>query len=428
VVHVVVKKRRLQDEATEKYYDVHDALAFDASWPRPSAQSFFDKSVTLDLSTVTYLHHDAILYLAGIVRFRVNKRWDTKFVLPASEEVLHYLVAWKFPELMTAVTGLEFETMISGRDRKRLKLIIGGSGKLTRTIWTPFGGDQELLGVKYFAATPVARLDNPYAAASIAQKRYLEQHMLGVLDRYLGTGKGQRVGTRVVQEAVLNAASHPKAKLAYTSSQFIQPSPLAQGVPARLEICIWDDGVPIGDTLLNARRENLPITTLAHGALDEAFTVRLVRANGRAELKVVGPKDVAVLNGFAWLTVAAFLAGVTSKADRSKEPVRDQSDLYTADDPLPVGLRGQGGLGFYVIRRNVVDLFRGKIRYMCGNYRMSMTAGSKAGEYDVLLQYRPQRSWPLQGNLLILEIPIPAEQPPAEDEHAGDSHSRESEE
>ncbi len=54
----------------------------------------------------------------------------------------------------------------------------------------------------------------------------------------------------------------------------------------------------------------------------------------------------------------------------------------------------------------MIDLFGGRLRYMSASYRLTISAGREPGLYDVLMQYRPDSAWPLQGNLLLIEIPI----------------------
>ncbi|WP_328858103.1 hypothetical protein OG579_03415 [Williamsia herbipolensis] len=232
--------------------------------------------------------------------------------------------------------------------------------------------------------------------------------MAAVLDQYLDN-QGRRIATHVVLEAVLNAASHPKASMAYTSSQFIREDYVLDALQRGpyLEVAIWDDGDPIAYTLQQAIHDGREVKSAAYGFVEEEFTVKLVRtATGQPEIRILSTKNPGIDYNFPWLTVSAFLAGITSRPRAQGANSKSTPGIRGSEEELPAELWDRGGIGLYLIRKNVIDLFKGRIRYMCQNYRMSMSSGGDRGVYDVLIQHRPDNSWPLRGNLMILEIPL----------------------
>jgi hypothetical protein len=99
------------------------------------------------------------------------------------------------------------------------------------------------------------------------------------------------------------------------------------------------------------------------------------------------------------LTVAAFLAGITSNpSNRGNNQFRDE-------DENGVPPRA-GGFGLRHLRRNVIDLFGGSVQYRSGNYRLTMSSDGAVNQYIVHIAYMPRSSWYLKGNLLSIDIPL----------------------
>lgn len=398
MIRLPLERRTLED-----HRKVFDALAIDRQWDQyqrasPSAL----EPLTLDMSRITYIQHDCLLYLGALIGFRHAHGTETLLELPDSPRTVDYLRSWAFPEFIEQITARPFEETLAPSSRARFEQLKSDLPRYVRVISTPGGGVEQLLPRAHFALTAVTLRESAFKAASLAQERWLERHLLSVLDSYLG-GEGRRVATHVIMEAVLNAASHPKAGIAFTSSQFIG-SESDSAALSRLEIGIWDDGDPFGLTLQRAIKSFGSIRSPAYGTVEERFTVRLIRASGQEDSLVIHSRDPNVSAEFPLLTICAFLIGVTSLPGLTSS-TSDEAATAAAD-LLPHAARGHGGLGLYLIRRTVIDLFGGRLRYMSASYRLTISAGREPGLYDVLMQYRPDSAWPLQGNLLLIEIPI----------------------
>lgn len=394
---VELHKRVVRDAADLASYPLADGLAFDNSFRaflksgrRPS------DSAVLDLSALDYVDHEALLYLGALIRFRVVRGQETLLELP-TERVWDFMRAWKFPQFIETISGRSFGQMLTGASKARFDRDESTPPRYARVIDLPGGGVSELLPTDHFQITPVSLSDNPFRAATIARAAWLERHTLSILNAYLD-GEGSRVGSLVVLEAVLNAAMHPDATMAYTSSQIVLPAQHNAADRRTLQIAVWDDGLPVAETLRRRIDKGLAITSPAYEAFQETFAVRLVRSNGREDIRLMkSGTDLAA--EFPWLTVAAFMAGVTSLPDR---PHGETGDGIRGTD---LGLNFPG-MGLRYIRRNVLNLWHGRIRYWTHSYRFSMQALQEPDSYGVDIQYRPRSSWPLQGNLLYLDIPL----------------------
>jgi hypothetical protein len=333
-----------------------------------------------------------------MLRFRVLSQKETAIELPEDDHVWQFMLAWNFPQFIATVTGQSFGEILTETSRARFESDKTQIPRYTKVIDLPGGGVSELLPTDHFQITPVELSDNPFRAATIAQSPWLERHALAILDAYLD-GQGGRVGSLVVLEAVLNAAMHPEATMAFTSSQIVLPSPDEPSDRKTLQLAVWDDGLSLAATLRKRLDNGLPVTSPAFEAFQETFRVRLIRSNGREEVRLLTSGSPELALDFPWLTVAAFMAGVTSLPDRPGEETGDGVRGADAGINYP-------GMGLRYIRRNVLNLWNGRIRYWTNSYRLSMKATGDADNYAVTVQYRPRTSWPLQGNLLYLDIPL----------------------
>ncbi|CCH74889.1 hypothetical protein BN11_4940004 [Nostocoides australiense Ben110] len=396
MTRVVLHKRLVDGEAMQTARHYADGLAIDKSWRVFTSRSTSSKdNLIFDLSALDYLDHDSLLHLGAITRFRSLRGLDTLYDLPTVSHVLDFIRAWKFPEFISNVAGKPFEQLLTRRSKNVWKSLTTEFPRYVKVIDLPGGGMAELLSSTHFELTPISLTTNPFRAATVARDAWLERHFKAILEAYLGD-TGERLGKMVILEAVLNAAMHPGAQMAYTSSQIVLPR-VPDDSP-RLQIGIWDDGSPIALTLQRRMDQGLPIVSPVFGFLHESFRVRLVRANGKEEVRHLNPRPDHIDRGFPWLSVIAFMAGVSSLPDRPLEETGQ--GLRDGDtDNYP-------GMGLKYIRRNVLDLWGGTIRYWVGSYRMLMKAGPERDTYQVDIFYRPKEAWPIQGNLLFLEIPL----------------------
>lgn len=364
-----------------------------------------DGLAMLDLRDVDYLSHDTLLYIVAAFHERARKGLDTRLTLPRRETAADFLRAWGLPAALEAATDDRFEFLLEEESRDRFAKL-SPTSRYERVIFRPGGGRETLLPKSFFAITPLsiplqsvwaAVRTSPRRTAALERDRWLEAHILSVLDLYL-SDRGDEVASRVVYEAVLNAAHHPKASLGMVSSQLVRSRADGRfGEPEAIEIAIWDNGDSFAKTLAARVTAGLPIQSEAFGKVDETFDVEVHGVGGQASSRLtLGSSHPLAVGSDAALTVAAFMLGVTSSPERGKYV--DDEMFQTQADPA--------GSGLYYIRRTVVDKFGGTIRYLAGHSRMELRAGAQRGRYLAVLRNSKQDFANVAGNLLIVRIPV----------------------
>ena len=368
--------------------------------------------VLVDLRNVDYLAHDTLMYLVGYFHQRAAQGLVTRLALPRRSTATDFLRAWNLPWALEMVTNDRFEFLLDPESRERFQSLPEVS-KYERVIFRPGGGCENLLPRSFFALTALSIpletawstvRTSPRRAASIERDRWLQAHILRVLDLYLSE-RGDQVGTRVVAEAVLNAARHPKASLGMISSQLIRARKGDKfQEPVAIEVAIWDNGDSFAKTLSERAVKGLPIQSEAFGAIDEEFNVQVLGAGGQAHetIELDSTWDGVGASQEKFM-VAAFMLGVSSAPEKGTT-VDDDVFLEGTSDPA--------GSGLYYIRRVVVDKFGGEIRYMSGRTRLTLTSGGSRGRYHGTIQTSPAFA-DISGNLLVVTIPVQrAQQPP----------------
>lgn len=384
--------------------NVVDAFSVDNCWADfKRAAGSEDDGIIFDFGETKYLSHDSLLHIAGLLSFRHYRNLTTQFELPRTDRVWQYLRAWRFPQMVETITGREFPESLTSDSKTKYFRDTSETPVYVRAIVLPGGGDAELLPQRHFTITPIRLDENPLRAATWIKDQWMEKHLLSVLDAYL-ENEGERVGSLVVLEAVLNAAMHPKAKSAYISSQIVMSLDETVGDAQSMEISVWDDGVAIADTLRMRLQNGLQITSDAYGTVDETFQVRLVRSGRDEFLQTVGPDIDELDPHFPWLTVAAFIVGVTASPERTL--TEEQQARFDDIEKLFGSAPSHAGRGLHYIRRNVLNLWHGELRYSSGHYRLHMRAAEQENTYSVTIQYRPGDAWPLRGNNLTMHIPL----------------------
>jgi hypothetical protein len=394
-----MQKRLVQEDDQQRPFYVADGLALDNSWAIfRETGALPSNPVVLDFRKMDYLDHETLLYIGALIRFRTIRNAKTFITLPPEGTVWDFLRAWQFPEFIEMVAERPFSKLLTAESRARYERDRHSFPRYAKVIDLPGGGVSELLPTDHFRITPIDLKENPLRAATIARAPWLEEHTIAILDAYLD-GDGSRVGSLVVLEAVLNAAMHPEATMAFTSSQIVLPGPDDYRTNKTLEIAVWDDGISLAQTLKKRLKQGLQITSTAFGEFDERFDVRLMRSNGREEFRSLESNHESLHADFPWLTVAAFMAGVSSLPDRASAETGEGLRRGARSTHAP-------GMGLRYIRKNVLNLWGGTIRYWVGSYRFTMTATDDPDIYSVHAYYRPTDAWPLQGNLLFLDIPL----------------------
>lgn len=363
--------------------------------------------VRVDLTTVVHMAHETLLYLVGFFYQRAARDQETSLKLPRSDTAVDFLRAWGLPDALERVTSERFVYLLDAESRQRFESLPEVS-RYERVIFTPDAGREALMPRTFFAITPlniplqavpVHMRTSPQRAASLERDRWLQAHVLNVLHYYLGD-RGDDVATRVVYEAVLNAAHHPKASLGLVSSQLVRSRARASfGEPEALEIAIWDNGDSFSKTLSDRLAQGLPIHAESFGRIDEEFDVRVLGAGGQASSRVQMDSKTRIADtSETALTVAAFMLGVTSNPDRGT----------TLSDELFPGKPDPAGSGLYYIRRTVVDKFGGSIRYITGQSRMEIRGAGGRGRYHVQVRNGDHKAADIAGNLLVMTIPVAA--------------------
>lgn len=377
---------------------VFDPVALDNLWPSYAAKSRDQRApLLLDLAKVKYLDHDCLLQIAALVRFRSLRDLETFIGLPKSRFVFEYLRAWDFPQMLELVSDCGFRDLLSRDDAERWAIESRNTPKYVEVLETPGGGREGMLLRQQLACTPIDVQGDGLRVATIAQDRWRESHLIGILNLYL-RGRGNRVPDQIVREVVLNAVHHPEARMAFTSAQFGRPPSWLGAAPARFQFGIWDDGLAMGETLRRAKKLG-PIHSDAYGMIDETFRVQVIKSSGNESIRVIDSTNAHLATDMPSFTIAAFLAGITSNPkDREASQFRDQDEFNVSPTA--------GGFGLRHLRRNVIDLFGGTIKYRTGNYRLSMRSGGAPNEYHVHIAYMPKTSWPLKGNLLFIDLPL----------------------
>ena len=404
----VLLTHRIADDVRE--YDgfpILDPLAIDHTFP-PFA---YREPVIFDFGEVSWIEHECLMYLGAVVRWRVAKGLETFFRLPSFSvaeleerqdskvltraRLLLYLRTWDFPQFIESVSGRPFRDLLTSDCIDSYDLLHDHLPDLIRVITTRGGGSEQFLPRHRLAITPIKMQETALKTATLEQERWLQSHMMSVLNFYLD-GMGERIATSVVLEAVLNAASHPNAHMAFTSCQFSLGADRRRSDP-HLVVVFWDDGMVIPETLDRQIGKGGDITSREFSAMteDERLRVRVQDKDGLSTTEILESNHetidmVVSRRGVAWTTAAAFLTGVTSSPGGGDE----------------ASVSDNRGLGLSLIRRTVIDLFGGSIEYMFGQYRMTMHADPEPSTYDVFLSESVGAAWPLAGNLMVVRIPL----------------------
>ena len=380
------------------------------------------------------------------IAFGMVKEWRENTdpdKLASLDRPVEFLLAWGLDRAVKTATGKDLEEFLTSDSRRRLEQVDRQDLYYMRVIDTPFEGKQSMLPETYFSLTPIAIKDGASKAASIVTKRFLEAHIVSVLDLYL-KDLGSRVASYILHEGVLNAARHPSAKLAYSSAQVmykwfekekLRPgsfdrqlkvhadfatvlgtdrerallnSPDWVGIPRQLVMSIWDNGKSFAETLAAALKTPDGIRSGAYGREADEFKVLYFdrdKGVGR-DIYVVSDQVIDPLDE-AEMIVWAFMQGITENPlhpNLDKEKIEEIAEL----DPSIISkdVSAFSGLGLHLIRRNVIDLFGGSIQYISGGYRLTLVSDGARGKYKGFLTKRELLGPSAEGNLLVVRLPL----------------------
>jgi hypothetical protein len=383
-----------------------DIAAFEEAWIKvvksnqPSVSA-----IEIDLSEVEYLDQECLLYLLGLICKRQEDGFATRLHLPRSEAVFTHLRAWRFLEALDSLMADGLYPILSDDSRSRLTQFHPSPPEYLRPADRVEGGRTALLPVSLFSISPIDLSLGAEVAADRVRGSWLNDHVVTVFDRHL-RGFGERVATDVLYESIVNAATHSGADRAFMSAQlFAQPRPdRGSAVHQReLVITVWDNGVSFSDSLLRGLRRFGHIKSPAYGLVPEAFDLEFhdIAANTVVS-RLVDDVEQLSLDDVAESSLAAFLLGVTALPSRG-----EHSYSSPGSQPSPTADLS-GGLGLYIIRRAVVDLFKGSLYYASGSVRAEVRSSGTIGRYAAELTRMSASGPNVGGNLLVARMQLPA--------------------
>jgi hypothetical protein len=382
------------------------ADSLDECWAR-NREIEFEPHVVLDLSRSTYLTHDTLFLLGALGRARAWKGQSTRLRLNQNKRLFDFLRSWRFFEYYANVCDQTLEESLT-QDSWTYLDNQTEPPRYVQMMQGPGGGYESLLLREQFEITPIDLELNPLRAASSLRDRWLEVHLVGILEKLLKRDErkidGRRVATHIILEMVLNAASHAGAAMAYLSSQ-IDP-PTKDRVERSLHISVWDDGLSMADTLARALRDVGSIQSPAYGAIDEVFEVSVMGRRARESKVVLSSSQTKLPSHPALLNVVAFMLGVSARPDEKRPSWVHKTLIGDPSILLNDEVIDHGGLGLYLVRTTAVDLFGGSITYKTGSYRYRIEAGTSKRTYRVSAHLTEDQACPVKGNLLEVSLPL----------------------
>lgn len=394
---------RVRPRQRELQRGVIDVVALDRAAALEHRTSDASSDLVLDLSAARFIDHEALLFVGAVTSFRRSQRQTTKVRLPRTPAVIDFIRAWEFPNLLSRIT-----TPADPFTPDTRMALDGQSAHLPKYLSIavdPTGRRIPLLLRASMAITPVHLSGDPWRDATLAKDRFLDQNLVAVLDRVLsrdddGDRRGHLLATHVIHEAVLNAATHPRASMSFVSCKFQHDRPFQveqKRNPRTLQVALWDDGESFSDTVLRALRQGQSITTERFGEISEEFVLNIENEIGGFQSLTLDTRVPPSDREVEPVTAAAFMLGVSS------DPLRL---LQTNASGQHFPVRGQGGVGLSVLRQTVIDDFGGRIRYLSGNLRMELRGGKHPSQYIFDFTRVPHQSWALKGNLMLIDLPL----------------------
>lgn len=409
----------------------------DTAWALACLDKPEPASVEIDLSGATGLRQDVLLYIVAVVARRHGLEMDTFFRFPALKPggrsaavgyhekrpfaIRDFLAAWEFPAALTRVTGMPIENFLVEQQRTYFNgaappkyLQFGGpDAGIESEIKTSFfslthlelgNEDEDSSVVDHGDASPRAEDDEaetPTGHELVADRfrgSWTDNQILSVLELHLEhTGD---IGHVVIYEALLNAADHPSATHAYVSSQLAAGPHAELHEEGELIVCVWDDGMPVADTLADAEEIHSP----AYQKVTSVFEVTIAGGAEEQMNFAAGtytsdelPPDVREA-----LVIAAFCLGVSSRPGGKRAGTSNRNYPDVAKE-----LQEHAGIGLYQFMRTVLETFHGSISYMSGSdryYLRNIDNPDSPAEYAIELDPAPITGPLVQGNLLVARL------------------------
>jgi len=230
------------------------------------------------------------------------------------------------------------------------------------------------------------------------------------------SGGEDEVSRVVIYESMANAVQHPKASKIQVASKFYRRERETQDSESvapegAFEICVWDDGESMIQTLGNALKKAGKVRLKGYPLSWCDRVYRTIKDETGKKLEpdlVVDQADELPLNATReHILLACFFPGVTRRiADRVHEIPKPRT---TAEDTADMS--GQLGMGLFTLARTVIDRYGGKLAVRSGDCLLKLKAAhdsirvSQKSRYIASITRYPSEFPSFKGNLLIMNFP-----------------------
>jgi hypothetical protein len=364
-------------------------------------------AVEFDLSKADFVEPLAMLHLVALVAHRTGLSESSLIKLPKERRVRDVLRLWDFAPCVKQLTGIPLSALVLDTDRHYF-----GEGQryYPPTSDPPLRMSDplrklisELYRNRFFALT-VYKLDPTTASVGRMIEsewtRWRSDVVLALLDAAL-RGRGEDFPRVPLFELLANVIQHPNAHHAVVVSKVDELAEgRSDGSDHSLSVAVWDDGVPIVNTLRKVLDRGEPIRRPGPPEVDVEYTVK---ADGWTPSREVynGKWEPDSQSSDAELMLGSLLPGITQKIANPRPAVSHP------DIPDSVTLRDDG-YGLHSLCRTVIDTFDGKIAVRSGtlfmNIRRNPVRGGSPSDYRAKVVDWGAPTFP--GNMFTLRLPF----------------------
>jgi hypothetical protein len=384
---------------------VVDVERLDKAW-RDATSDDGAIPVAVVLKDSAYLDNETLVWFLAMVRSaQAGLVRSFHIDLPEIDSTrMNFLRGWRFIEALREITNGKLSTVLTERSTSIVDHLDEYAPRYIKVIADPYGARETLVSESFFALVPLRIEDSDYMIAHRERSRWLEKHIVAVLDNQLKprstyqTSPGAYFATDVVYEAALNIGRHPNAKVAYTTSQVQRQTSIFTGIRSELVLCFWDDGASYAQSLGEALQSG-GIRSGSFGSVSEEFSCEytdLVEKTTRRDFFEANEwNEDPTPEG---LMVAAFLLGITAEPDG---PASNAPTLVR-ERPEITQFRGAG---LHLLRSMAIRELGGTVTYKSGEYRLEIS-GSSARPRRYKVRVVRERGPYLAGNLLTIRVPV----------------------
>lgn len=342
--------------------DSGTVAALEREWNAVVSSAEPPKSLELDLSECEFIEVASLVFIVSRLVQRERASLVTTVRLPAARTVREFLRDWEFPRAISDATGRSFRSFVHEDDAKYF-------GERRRDATPTRTRDPQDLPGHVFPIQTFFAHSNEFGHSLAIQesRRWQERYVLAVLNNHL-RGLGKRVATHIVHEAMMNAVRHPRASLLQTASHFNRPGRAGAG---HLTIVVWDDGISIIDTLLNALRNDVALVPTDAPRLHRTIRLKIEGTEGEDDSEIIldSTMEPTITTQPQVLLLSSLFPGVTSDPKHALDAhpdVTNDTELF-----------GLPGMGLYVLANTVIDVFGGELAVRTSDYFMNVRADDK---------------------------------------------------